>query len=86
VTIPQLRTHRILSVLTIFTHILLSSSLTLFGSFSTVFGGSEDDDLSLDNDQGENMKDVCPDEEIPLGHWQHPRRQVECQRRLPDLD
>ncbi len=40
--------------------------MTLFGCFGKVFGDSDDDDLDLDDDQGENMKDVCPDEEIPL--------------------
>ncbi len=61
-TIPQLRTHRILSVLYIYSY----TSLTLFGCFGTVFCDSHDDDLNLDDDQGDNMKDVCPDEEISL--------------------
>jgi hypothetical protein len=42
--------------------------LTLFGCFGTAFGDSDDDDLdpSLDDYQGDNIKDVCPGEEIPL--------------------
>ena len=38
--------------------------MTSFGCFGTAFGDSDDDDLDLD-DQGDNMEDVCPDEEIP---------------------
>ncbi len=42
-------------------YIYAYTSLTLFGWFGTVFGDSNDDDLDLDDDQGDNMKDVCPD-------------------------
>jgi hypothetical protein len=40
--------------------------LTLFGCFGTAFGDYKDDELDLDDDQGDNMKCVCPDKNISI--------------------
>ena len=39
--------------------------LTFFGCFGPAFGDSDNEELDLDNDQGNDMEDVCQNDELP---------------------